>query len=144
MSDHLVRFALSVFPCRRQHRCTFSTTWLLSCRPADKLSIFLNINRPSVNTNVRVCVKLREADEDYESLEWYEIKPLSELPIMGEDDTLFNEVEFDYDSSTADGLGANDPNRKEFTAFAVRVIFTSTNHKVIPTVRDFRAVASFA
>ena len=111
--------------------------------PADKLSVFLNINRPSSNENVRVCVRLREADEDYESLEWYEIKPVTNIEINGVGNELeFTETEFDYDASELSN--ASDPNKKEFTGFAVRVILTADNHRIVPTVRDFRAVASFA
>ena len=103
-------------------------------------SVFLNINRPSSNENVRVCVKLREADEDYESLEWYEIKPVTNIEISG-NELEFTETEFDYDASELSNSA--DPNKKEFTGFAVRVILTADNHRIVPTVRDFRAVASF-
>ena len=54
----------------------------------------------------------------------------------------FTETEFDYDASELSN--ASDPNKKEFTGFAVRVILTADNHRIVPTVRDFRAVASFA
>ena len=52
--------------------------------PADKLSVFLSANRPNANTNIRVLIKLKTADELYEDTAWYEIKPTEPIPVSGD------------------------------------------------------------
>jgi len=122
-------------------RMSYITRSVILNSPADRLSTFLSINRPSSNTNVRVLFKLRVGDEDYNNVDWYEVKPTSPIPITPVG--VFREVEFDFDPS--EFTNNSDPRSSiEFNAFAVRVIFTSTDHRIIPTVKDFRAIATFS
>jgi hypothetical protein len=108
--------------------------------PADRVNIFLAANRPTINTNIRVLIKLRVGEEDYDSVPWYEIKPTAAIPVTPEG--VFREIEFDFDPEL---LGASDSRKSiEFNAFAVRVISTTTDHRIIPTIKDFRAIATFS
>jgi hypothetical protein len=108
--------------------------------PADRVNIFLAANRPTINTNIRVLVKLRVGEEDYDSVPWYEIQPTASIPVTPEG--VFREIEFDFDPEL---LGTNDSRKSiEFNAIAVRVISTTTDHRIIPTIKDFRAIATFS
>ena len=121
-------------------KMSYITRSVILNSPADKLNVFLAVNRPNINTNVRVLAKLRVGDENYDSVDWYEIKPTESIPITPEG--VYREVEFDFDPELFDA----DDSRKtiEFNAFAVRVILTTNDHRVIPTVKDFRSIATFS
>jgi hypothetical protein len=107
--------------------------------PADRLNIYLLGNRPTSNSDIRVLVKLKTGDEDYDQVLWEEIKPTKNIPVNS--DGRYSEVEFDFN---ADALDAADPrNGIEFTAFAVKIVLTSTDIVNVPTVQDFRAIATF-
>lgn len=121
-------------------KMSYITRSVILNSPADRLNIFLAVNRPNVNTNVRVLAKLRVGDENYDSVDWYEIKPTESIPITPEG--VYREVEFDFDPELLD---ASDSRKSiEFNAFAVRVILTTNDHRVIPTVKDFRSIATFS
>ena len=107
--------------------------------PADRLNIYLLGNRPTSNSDIRVLVKLKTGDEDYDQVLWEEIKPTKNIPVNS--DGRYSEVEFDFN---ADALDAADPRFGiEFTAFAVKIVLTSTDIVNVPTVQDFRAIATF-
>ena len=107
--------------------------------PADRLNIYLLGNRPTSNSDIRVLVKLKTGDEDYDQVLWEEIKPTKNIPVNS--DGRYSEVEFDFN---ADALDAADPRYGiEFTAFAVKIVLTSTDIVNVPTVQDFRAIATF-
>jgi len=107
--------------------------------PADRLNIYLLGNRPSSNSNIRVLVKLKVDDSDYDDVNWYEIKPTKNIPVNS--DGRYSEIEYDFDAAALD---LNDPLYElEFTAFAVKIVLTSSDIINVPTVRDFRAIATF-
>ena len=112
--------------------------------PADRLSIFLLGNRPTSNSNIRVLVKLKTNDDPYDDVEWYEIKPTENIPVNS--DRRYSEIEFDFDPT--ESWNSNDPiypQDLEFTAFAVKIVLTSLDDDIVnvPTVQDFRAIATF-
>lgn len=107
--------------------------------PANRLNTYLLVNRPNINTNIRVFIKLREGDEEYTDVEWYEVSPTEDIPVNAEED--YSEVEFDFDTEL---FNASSPHLIEFNAFAVRVVLTSNDHRFVPTVKDFRAIATFS
>ena len=107
--------------------------------PADRLNIYLLGNRPTSNSNIRVLIKLKTGDEDYDSVPWYEIKPTKNIPVNS--DGRYSEVEYDFDSSALDT--SDSKYLLEFTAFAVKIVLTSSNIVNVPTVQDFRAIATF-
>lgn len=107
--------------------------------PADRLNIYLFGNRPTTNSNIRVLIKLKTGDEDYDDVEWYEIKPTKNIPVNS--DGRYSEIEFDFN---ADTLATTDALYGiEFTAFAVKIVLTSTDIINVPMVQDFRAIATF-
>ena len=107
--------------------------------PADRLNIYLLGNRPSSNSNIRVLVKLKVDDSDYDDVNWYEIKPTKNIPVNS--DGRYSEIEYDFDAAALDN---NDPLYElEFTAFAVKIVLTSSDIINVPTVQDFRAIATF-
>ena len=112
--------------------------------PADRLNIYLLGNRPTSNSDIRVLVKLKTGDEDYDQVLWEEIKPTKNIPVNS--DGRYSEVEFDFnaDALNDDSPGPADPRYGiEFTAFAVKIVLTSTDIVNVPTVQDFRAIATF-
>ena len=112
--------------------------------PADRLNIYLLGNRPSVNSNIRVLIKLKIDDSDYDDVPWEEIKPTKSIPVNS--DGRYSEVEYDFDTEAlaSDDPGPADPRfGLEFTAFAVKIVLTSSDIINVPTVQDFRAIATF-
>ena len=112
--------------------------------PADRLNIYLLGNRPSSNSDIRVLVKLKTGDEDYDQVLWYEIKPTKNIPVNS--DGRYSEIEYDFDAAALNDStpGPADPRYGiEFTAFAVKIVLTSSDIINVPTVQDFRAIATF-
>jgi hypothetical protein len=124
-------------------KANYITRSVILNNPADRLTSYLLVNRPDKNTDVKLLVKFRAGDEDYSSVEWYEIKPTSPIPVNS-DGLTYSEVEFDFDTSAIDDTSGSDPfGTLEFNAFAVRVVLTSSDHRYVPTVKDFRSIATF-
>jgi hypothetical protein len=110
--------------------------------PADRLNIYLLGNRPSVNSNIRVLVKLKIDDSEYSDVPWEEIKPTKSIPVNS--DGRYSEVEYDFDPEALALFDSNEPRGSlEFTAFAVKIVLTSSDIVNVPTVQDFRAIATF-
>ena len=108
--------------------------------PADRLTIYILGNRPTVGSNIRVLIKLKVDDTEYDDVPWEEIRPTESIPVNS--DGRYSEIEYDFDSDALDQN--NDPRfGLEFTAFAVKIVLTSTDIVNVPTVRDFRAIATF-
>lgn len=111
--------------------------------PADRLTSYLLVNRPNKDTHVKLMIKLRTGNESYSGVEWYEVKPTSPIPVNS-DGLTYNEVEFDFDTSALLIKDSDDPfGTLEFNAFAVRVVLISNDHRYVPTVKDFRSIATF-
>jgi hypothetical protein len=112
--------------------------------PADRLNIYLLGNRPSVGSNIRVLIKLKIDDSQYDDVPWEEIRPTKNIPVNS--NGRYSEIEYDFDAEALedDNPGPADPRfGLEFTAFAVKIVLTSTDIVNVPTVRDFRAIATF-
>lgn len=102
--------------------------------PASALRAFISVNRP-VGSNISVYYKVlpKGSDANFDSaIGWTLIPPSTAVPTSS-DPMEYSEIE--YDVSEAD-LGD-----VQFTAFAFKVTFTSTNSSAVPTLRDFRAIA---
>jgi hypothetical protein len=101
--------------------------------PASALKIYFLANRPGAS-DIKVYYKVAyHPDVDFEALGWKEGQPDAEIPIS---DDPNNYLEIEY--TIGDDVGELDGN---FTAFAIKVVFVSSNSSQIPTLRDFRAVA---
>jgi hypothetical protein len=90
-------------------------------------------NRPAAS-DIKVYYKVAyHPDVDFEALGWKEGQPDAEIPIS-DDPNNYLEIEYTI-GDNVDELDGN------FTAFAIKVVFISSNSSQIPTLRDFRAVA---
>ena len=99
--------------------------------PANALKIYLLANKPAA-AGIDVYYKIlpNGSDEAFDSIEWTEISPDSSIPST-DNPNEYSEIEYTYDPVSP----------VEFTAFAVKIVFTSTNSSAVPTCRDFRALA---
>ena len=97
--------------------------------PADRLDVYLNINRPTDTSNVKVYARFKTSEEDIHNIDFDLIEPTSVIPISSTIDE-FNEVTFTKDSIN------------EFTSFQVKIVMVSDDHANVPVVEDFRAIAT--
>ena len=101
--------------------------------PASALKIYFLANRPAAS-DIKVYYKVAyHPDVDFETLGWKEGQPDAAIPVS-DDPNNYLEVEY----TIGDNAGELDGN---FTAFAIKVVFTSSNSAQVPSLRDFRAVA---
>ena len=92
------------------------------------LDIFLNANKPK-NANIDVYFKSTDdTDVDFNSLDWTLINPEETIPT--DDNNRYTEVHYQNDSL------------EPFSKFQVKIVLRSRSSTDIPTVRDFRAIAT--
>ena len=92
--------------------------------------MYISANRPTVNTNIKVYVKLGfDTSTPDDLLEWVEVSPTNPVRVSSSEDDY---KESEYMINPAD----------DFISFQVKVVFISNNIFDIPTVRDFRAIAT--
>ena len=117
--------------------------------PAEELRVILAVNRPSTECDIHLYAKRMpssNADQSFRSdLLWQEM-PIysvnsnvnaSSIPTITKEDD-YAEIEYilpDPDPNVSDSVG-------EFSDFAVKIVFTSTDAAKICRVRDLRAIAS--
>jgi hypothetical protein len=102
--------------------------------PAAALRMFVSVNRPS-GSDIKVYYKVLTTDNTdavFDSLTWSLVEPVSPLPTSTNPEE-YTEIEYDVTES--------DLGNKFFTAFAVKIVFFSTNSSAIPSCHDFRAIA---
>ena len=100
--------------------------------PSDRLDAYLNINKPYSGSNVIVYARFKRSEDNIEDIPFIRIEPESSLLINDYDD--YTEVRYIKDfSSTTVPL---------FTSFQVKIVLTSGDHALVPTVKDFRAIAT--
>ena len=98
--------------------------------PSDRLNVYLSTNRPTAGTDIKVYVKLGfDTSTPDDQIEWRELTPNVPVPINS-DTEVYSESEYMID-----------PN-DDFLTFQVKVVLLSNNIFDIPTVRDFRAIAT--
>ena len=98
--------------------------------PADLLNVYISTNRPTADSNIKVYVKLGfDTSTPFDKVPWVELNPTTPIPINS-DTTVYSESEYIID-----------PN-DDFISFQVKVVMLSNNIFDIPTVRDFRAIAT--
>jgi len=97
---------------------------------SDVLNVFISTNRPTERTDIKVYVKLGfDTSTPDDRIGWQELTPKNPVPISS-DPNKYSESEYKID-----------PN-DDFISFQVKVILLSDNIFDIPTVRDFRAIAT--
>jgi hypothetical protein len=98
--------------------------------PSDWLNVYISTNRPTDDTNIKVYVKLGfDTTTPDDELTWLELNPKNPIAVNS-DLTKYNESEYTID-----------PN-DDFVSFQVKIVLLSNNIFDIPTVRDFRAIAT--
>jgi hypothetical protein len=98
---------------------------------SDQLDIYVSVNRPSAEANVYVYAKVKTDDTTpFFNLPWTLMasSPVS-IPVST-DDADYNEIHYTLQSAT------------EFNAFAVKIVLASSNTAMVPSLRDFRAIAT--
>ena len=90
--------------------------------PADTITIFAGVNRPSHDTTIKAYVRTSEAGE------FTEIEVPS-IPVSSSERS-FKEVELEYTQATG------------ITEFQIKLVITSTNAAKVCRLNDFRAIAT--
>ena len=102
--------------------------------PADQIDIFMGINRMTEDQNVRVYIRTEE-DGTYT-----EVLPENTSVPISSAFNVYPEVHYKFEN-----FDVNSPsNRSAFNEFQVKIVLTSTNPANVPTVNDFRAIATEA
>lgn len=116
--------------------------------PASQIKVYILTNRPS-GSNIDVYYKIQrsdDTDQKFDELPWYPVLPDSANGVPYSDNPeTYTEVEYTVgidEFKTAFGL---DPSAVDgdvqFTAFAIKIAFTSNNSSRVPSCKDFRAIA---
>jgi hypothetical protein len=98
--------------------------------PADWLNIYVNVNLPTSTTNIKVYAKFKYSPTD--SSGWNLIEPTFPIALSSNDED-YNEVQYAWTPTTS---------AKAFVGFSVKIVMTSDSNINIPTIRDFRAIAT--
>jgi hypothetical protein len=96
--------------------------------PADRLNIYINANRPTAAAKITLYAKL--AYDGTAAASWVKVPPVNPLPVSSNTEE-YTEAEYTLSSP------AND-----FISFAVKIVFSSDNLYDVPSIRDFRAIAT--
>lgn len=95
---------------------------------ADQLDIYMSINKPSI-ADIRVFYKATTEDQvSFDDINWTEVTPVT--PLQTNDGGVYSDSHFTVDHGT------------NFKSFAVKIVLKSQNSSSVPTVRDFRAIAT--
>ena len=110
---------------------TYMTREVVLNNPSDRLDTYLNINLLDNSSDIRVYARFKNSDEDIITKDFEHIPPQDLIPINGYGD--YSEIRFIKDFSTT---------IETFSSFQVKIVMVSNSHAVVPTVKDFRAVAT--
>jgi hypothetical protein len=102
---------------------------------ADRIDIYIAANRPSGTSDIRVYIRtLTYAGDDTNIYDdaWTLLTPnnAKQTISVNSDNTKYNEVHYTYDPASL------------FGTFQIKMVLTSNNIVEIPTVKDFRAIAT--
>ena len=108
--------------------------------PADKLHIYIAANRPASTSNIRVYARVLLVGGDDENIydnDWTLLEPrkssdldtIQPIPV-NTNPNAYPEIAYVFDPTI------------DFTTFQVKIVMVSNNIIEIPTVKDFRAIAS--
>ena len=100
---------------------------------ANQINVILDINRPT-GTDVELYYKVSAStDESFDEIEWVLQEPDNSLG-FSEDKTSYTEAKYSID----DELGGI-----EFTSMAFKIVFKSYNNSIVPSCKNFRAIAIY-
>jgi hypothetical protein len=99
-------------------------------QPADRLSVFVDVNRPSAGSYIKVYAKTNDVwNEMIPANAKSNSNPQNEIPISA-DASSYSEVEYTYISGGT------------FESFSVKIVFVSDVTYTPTTVKNFRAIAT--
>jgi hypothetical protein len=101
---------------------------------SDRLDSYLNINKPYADSNVLVYARFKRSEDNIEDVAFERIDPSTPIPINDFDD--YSEIQYTRDFS------ADSPVPPLFTSFQIKIVLVSNDHALVPTVKDFRAIAT--
>ena len=123
-----------VYPNRNETRAVYFTKEVILNNPSDRFDSYLNINRPYEGANVLVYARFKRSEDNIDDLPFERLVPSSPIPIDDFDD--YSEIQYTRDFS------ADSPVLPLFTSFQVKIVLVSNDHALVPTVKDFRAIAT--
>ena len=99
---------------------------------ANALDIYVNVNRPRFGS-IDVYYKIGTAEDNLDELNWVLIDQGNRVNVPFNDNNVYSEVRYSKDF-TSD----NTP----FNRFTIKVVLRSQRSSRVPTLRDFRAIAT--
>jgi len=153
-SNYVVNYANEETPIGSSALSKYITRKVELADPASQIKVYLLTNRPS-GSNISVYYKIQrtdDTDQKFDELPWHPVLPDSAngVPYSDNPDN-YTEVEYTVGiDEFKSAFGLSDPNPPsqllqdgdvQFTAFAIKVAFTSTNSSRVPSCKDFRAIA---
>ena len=96
--------------------------------PADQLNIYINANRPTAAAKITLYAKL--AYDGISTASWVKISPVNAIPVSSNSEE-YTEAEYTLSSPSNDFIG-----------FTIKIVFSSDNLYDVPSIRDFRAIAT--
>ena len=106
--------------------------------PASNLKIFLDVNIPysytreTSDTGIDLYYKIASGGEDIDSKNWIFLPPTNDVEKTSSS-IYYTEAEYDVLSSTGSTIS--------FQVFAVKIVLRSNNSSVVPSCKNFRAIA---
>ena len=111
----------------------YMTKEVILNNPSDRLDTYLNINKPA-GANVLVYARFKRAENNIEDINFERIDPSRLIPIDDYGD--YSEIRYIKDFSE------DSPSPALFNSFQVKIVLVSNHHASVPTVKDFRAIAT--
>ena len=114
----------------------YMTKEVILNNPSDRLDTYLNINRPYANSNVLVYARFKRSEDNIEDLPFERLNPPTgvTIPLLSRGE--FAEIQYVKDFSVDDAAAAL------FTSFQVKIVLVSDDHALVPSVQDFRSIAT--
>ena len=98
---------------------------------ANVLDVYLNANKPK-NSDIELWYKITDdSDVDFDTIDWTEMTPDQIVPTNS--NGVYSEVHYQKDFTSL-----NTP----FSKFSIKIVLKSVRSTDIPTIKDFRAIAT--
>jgi hypothetical protein len=99
---------------------------------SDQLDIYLDAQRPSSECDITVYAKVKTNDAlAFSALPWTTVEPANTIPVSTNIND-FREVHYVFNNAGT-----------EFSAFAIKIVMTSTNSAKVPLVKGLRVIATY-
>lgn len=98
---------------------------------ATNLDVYINVNRPRFSA-IDVYYKVGTAEDNLDELNWVLIDSGNRVNVPFNDNNVYSEVRYSKDFTSAE----------PFNRFTIKVVLRSQRSSRIPSLRDFRAIAT--